>query len=90
MVHDLTSAGISEPIWRVKREQPRDDVFEAVPPDRFLWPFVIQHQDVMECRVIFVSLEWLYARTQITLDSPFDYSDNGHAGSKWAVRRTVS
>jgi hypothetical protein len=74
MFHDLASAGVSEPVLRVEREQPRDDVFEAVPQDRFLRPFIIQHQDIVEYRMIAVSLEWLDTKTHV-LDNPFGHEN---------------
>jgi len=75
--HDLASAGVSEPMLRVESEQPRDDVLEAVPPDRLLRPFVIQHQDIVEYRVIAVSLgpEWLDTETYIMSENPFRDSE---------------
>jgi len=46
--HDFASSGVSEPGPRVEREQPRDEIFEAVPPGQFLWPFVTQCQGTVE------------------------------------------
>lgn len=48
MFHDLASAGISEPMLRLEREQPRDNVPEAVPQHRLSRPFVIKCQDILE------------------------------------------
>jgi hypothetical protein len=82
MFHDLTSAGVSEPVLRVEREQPRDDMLDAVPQDRLLRPFIIEHKNIVEYRMVSVSLERLCTRTQIVLDNPFGYSDNEHANGK--------
>ena len=79
MSHDLASGGASEPVLRVEREQPRDDMLEDVPQDRLLPSFIIKHQNIVECRMVFVSLERLDTRTQIVLDNPFGYNDNEHA-----------
>ena len=67
MFQDFPSSGISEPFPRVECEQPRDEMFEAVPPARFLWPFVTHHQDIVEYRLVTVSLEWLNTKAH-TLD----------------------
>lgn len=63
MFHDLASVGVSEPVLRVEREQPRNDMFEAVPQDRFLWPFIVEHQNIVGYRMVFILLERLDTRT---------------------------
>lgn len=83
MFHDLASVGVPEPVLRFEREQPRDDMFEAVPPDGFLWPFVIQCQDIMEHQLVGVSLEWLDTKTQNMLDNAFGYTDDRRENHKW-------
>jgi len=79
VLHDLASAGVFEPVQGVEREQPRDDMLQTVPQDRFFRPFMIEHQNVVEYRMPPVSLERLGTRTQIVLENPFGYSDNEHA-----------
>ena len=67
--HDFASFGVSEPVLRLEREQPRDEVFEGAPPGAILWPFVTQGQDVVEYRLVTVPLEWLNTKWH-TLDNP--------------------
>ena len=78
--HDLASAGVSEPVQWVEREQSRDiDMLQTVPQHRFFQPFIIEHQNFVEYRMAPVSLERLGTRTQIVLENPFGYNDNEHA-----------
>jgi len=79
MFHDFASFGVSEPVLRLQREQPRHEVFEAVPPDLILWPFVTQRKDVVVYRLVTVSMEWLNTK-QHTLDNR---SDNKSESCGW-------
>lgn len=49
--HDLASAGVSEPVQWVEREQSRDDMLQTVPQHRFFQPFIIEHQNFVEYRM---------------------------------------
>lgn len=69
MFHDLAGPVESEPVLWVESQQPRDQVFEAVPQNRLLRPLVIQRKDILEYAPVTVLLEWLDAKTHIKLDN---------------------
>jgi hypothetical protein len=78
MFHYLASAGISEPILWIVREQSRDYVLQAVPPPCVLRPLVVQHQNVVVHQLIAVSLERLDAKQIVVLEQPsLRYDNNG-------------
>jgi hypothetical protein len=81
--HDFVSVGVSEPVLRLEREQPRDHVFEAVPPDEAFRPFVIQYQYIVEYRLITISLEWLDTKTHTMSENPFRDNHTEYKNCGW-------
>jgi len=87
--HDLVSTGLSEPVLRIEREKPWDDMLEAVPQDRFLRPFIIEHQNIVEYRIVTVSPERLDTGTQIVLDNPSGHNGIERANCMQVVGRDI-
>ena len=72
--HDFASAGVSEPILRVERKWLQDSMLEAVPQDRFLRPFRIEHQNIVGYPALVESTSEL-SRVQASQKNPSDIVD---------------
>ena len=64
-------------------------MLEAVPQDRFLRQFMIEHQNIVEYRIVTVSPERLDTGTQIVLGNPSGHNDIERANCMQVVGRDI-